>query len=41
MTEKQIGGNGMAKRQPTVLRVPENGAGIPFWAAGQLVRGYF
>lgn len=31
MTEKQIGGNGMAKRQPTVLRVPENGAGDPFW----------
>ena len=31
MTEKQIGGNGMAKRQPTVLRVPENGAGDPFF----------
>lgn len=31
MTEKQIGGNGMAKRQPTVLRAPENGAGDPFF----------
>ena len=28
MTEKQIGGNGMAKRQPTVLRVPDGRGGF-------------